>query len=257
MGSEETSNEEAKRLASGLFGQEVANLAASYARPIFWVKGQASDGTAVDTSNGTVFFIDLGKIVCGVTAGHVFDEFKERLGNSAGCRIAPSPLFFDLCERKISRGRKADLFTFSVSRAEAESTGATIIVPRVWPPPSAPEVNEGFVFAGYPGHEKRIDRPFSLKFGCFSGAGMVESVRDLDFSCQVDRQNMLPLPGRPLPEPEYNFGGLSGSPVLRAHRGDVFHLELFGIVYECGKTLVELIKIARADLICEDGVVAA
>jgi hypothetical protein len=253
---EQASIKEAKRLASGAFGLELANAASSYAAPIFWVRSQASDGTEVNTSNGTAFFVDFGRIICGVTAGHVYDAFREEPGISSGCRIGPSTVLFNLRDRKISRGRNIDICTFDVSRSEAESTKARIISPSAWPP-SAPEIGQAILFAGFPGHEKRVNRLFNLEFGRFSGAGMIESVRDLDFSCQVDRKHMAPLAGRPLPEPGYDFGGVSGAPVFRVHRGDIVHWELLGIVYQCGQTLVELIKMARADLICEDGVVAA
>jgi len=256
MGNEHTDIDAAKRLASGPFGNELANVASSYAAPIFWVKSEASDGTAIDTANGTAFFIDFGEIVCGVTAAHVYDGFRDDPGISRGCRIGPSPHLFDLHQRKISRGRNIDLFTFAVSRSEAESTKATIFTPGEWPP-SPPKESQALVFAGFPGHEKRLDRLYHLQFGCFAGAAMIESVREFDFSCRVDRENMVPLPGRPLPEPEYNFAGASGAPVLRIHRGDVVHWELLGIVYQCGRSIVELIKIARADVICRDGVLAA
>jgi hypothetical protein len=87
---------------------------------------------------------------------------------------------------------------------------------------------------------------------------MIESVRERDLSCQVDRENMVPLPGRPLPDVAYDFAGASGGPVLRVHRGDILYWDLAGAIYQCGgQDLVELIKIARADLICSDGVVAA
>lgn len=249
--------ENAKRLASGPFGAEMARIASSYAKPIFWAKRLPVDGTRNEISNGTAFFLDLGKKICGVTAAHVYDSYMERPGDPQGCRIGSSTVPFDLEKRTISRGRKVDLFTFDVSRSEAESTSATINVPREWPP-QPPEVNQALVFAGYPGHETRVPEPFLLQFGCFSGAGMIESVRERDFSGQVDRENMVPLPGRPLPEAAYDFAGASGGPVLRVHRGDVLYWDLAGVIYQCGgQDLVELIKIARTDLICSDGVVAA
>ena len=256
MGDEQASIEEAKRLASGAFGMELANVASSYAAPIFWVKSQAPDGTEVITRNGTAFFVDFGAMICGVTAGHVYDAFKEDPGISSGFRIGPSEVLFDMHDRRISHGRNVDIFTFEVSRLEAESTKSRIISPSRWPP-SEPKTDQAIIFAGFPGHEKRVNRLFNLQFGWFSGAGMIASVRDLDFSCQVDREHMVPLPGRPLPELGYDFGGVSGAPVLRVHRGDIVHWELLGIVCQCGQTLVELIKIARADLICVDGIVAA
>ena len=249
--------EMAKRMSSGPFGGEMAKVASLYAKPIFWSKYPPVVGAKEEISSGTAFFLDLGQKICGVTAGHVYDSYLERKGSQTGCRIGGASTFFELEKRKISRGRKVDIFTFEVSRAEAESTSALIVVPPQWPPPS-PETNHALVFAGYPGHETRVPIPFRLEFGYFSGAGMIESVRDLDFSCLVDREYMVPVPGLQLPVVAYNFAGASGGPVFRVYRGDIVYWDLVGVIYECGgQTLVELIKMARADLICSDGVIAA
>jgi hypothetical protein len=248
--------EEAKRLASGSFGKELAAVAVACAVPLFWVKSQASNGTRADTSSGTTFFIDFGTTICGVTAGHVYDGYVDWPGNSRGCRIGRSERLFDLRDRQLSRGRNVDIFTFVASRAEAESTGARIMSVGDWPPP-APKENQGLIFAGYPGCETQVNRPFEIQFGYFAGAGIVESVRNLDFSCRIDRENMVPVQGLALPEVGCDLAGLSGAPVLRVWRGDVLSWDLAGIVYQCGRSLVELIKMARADLICAGGVVAA
>lgn len=247
--------DEAKRLASGPLGRQLADVVAAYAAPIFGIKSHSPDGTHVETSNGTTFFLDLGKTICGVTAGHVYDGLTQLPGASAGCRIGKSSAAFDLEARKISRGRTVDIFTFDVSRAEAESTMVRVLVPSRWPP-AAPEVDHSLIFAGFPGHETRVNHPLSIEFGFFSGAGVIESVRERDFSCQVDREGMVPFPGLALPEPGYDFAGISGAPVLRVLHDHVLRWELIGIIYECGRNFVELIKMARADLICSDGRVA-
>jgi hypothetical protein len=61
--------------------------------------------------------------------------------------------------------------------------------------------------------------------------------------------------GRGFPAREYNFGGMSGGPVVAVFdRGPIFSCGLSGVIYEFHQVF-EIVKAARADFIAEDGVV--
>lgn len=250
--------EEAWRLAAGDFGNEMGKLIRSYAMPLFWAVGVATGGLDDKLVNGTTFFLDCGQGPFGVTAGHVYDEFVEHAAQGARCQIGfgrpNGRRLFDLRDRLIARGKHVDVATYRISMEEIEGTGAIILggSQSSWPP-AAPKEGDALLFAGYPGIERKIETPGTVTLGIYCGGGRIDSISDRDISCLIPHEFMVKLRGFDLPPPGYRTAGMSGAPVLLVERGDVLAWRLAGVVYTGSWQLVDMIKAARADLICADG----
>ena len=72
---------EAKSLATGAFGREFIRVAPMYALPLYWEVEN-------ELRNGTTFFLEGDDGPFGVTAGHVFDQFREDASRRASPTFA-------------------------------------------------------------------------------------------------------------------------------------------------------------------------
>lgn len=238
--------EEARRLVSGPLGQELARLPELYAAPIHT---RAPNGMI---RNGTTFFLNCGVGTFGVTARHVFDELMETIKDGCVCYLGLRAVPFDLGGRLISKGSSADIATYRVEPAEVGAAGVQVLVHRgAWPPP-APRVNQGLVFGGYAGADRRVGYQ-ATEFVGTSGAGIADSINDRDISCLLDRDYMTPVRGKVFPPEGVDLRGMSGGPALALTGDGILGWQLAGIVYECASGLFEMVKIARAGLIAADG----
>jgi hypothetical protein len=242
------SGDDATALVTGPFGQELAKVPGLYAAPICT---RAKDG---EIENGTTFFVDCGFGAFGVTAGHVYDELKLNLEQGASCYIGECREPFDLHGRLISRGSAVDVATYLVTPNEISAAGVHVLTHRGEWPPSPPELNQAIRFGGFPGHAREVGFKEAL-FNGITGAGIANSINDRDVSCLLEREDMIPLPGLKFPAEGYDFAGMSGAPALTIATTGVISWRLAGVVYECGSKLMEIIKIARADLIAADGTI--
>jgi len=201
--------EEARKLLQGDFGSVFTKLATMYATVLYWSieKGAHSENTKL--RNGTTFFLDCGKGVFGVTAGHVYDEFVKYAETGIRCQIGQSPQLFDLRERLIARGKRVDIATYRVAATEISLTGATILTgwQREWPP-KPPHLEKGVIFAGFPGVERKMLGRREVEFGIYSGLGTASSVNDRDISCVIEREFMIPTKDWSLPPPGYDLAGM-------------------------------------------------
>ena len=71
----------------------------------------------------------------------------------------------------------------------------------------------------------------------------------------LDREYMSPIEGKVFPQVGVDVRGMSGGPVLTFTHEGIFRWHLAGVIHECTSELMEMIKIARADLIGADGTV--
>lgn len=248
--------EEAQNLAAGDFGSVFSKIAPLYATVLYWTVEMGAYGPNNKLRNGTTFFVDCGKGVFGVTAGHVYDEFIKYAESGIRCQIGQSSQLFDLRERLIARGKRVDIATYRVATTEISLTGATVLTgwQREWPP-KPPQVDKGVLFAGFPGVERKITGPRQLEFGIYSGLGVASSVSDRDISCVIEREYMVPTKDFSLPPPGYDLAGMSGGPMLAVVQNEIMGWRLAGVIYECGRNLLEIVKAARADYIREDGTI--
>jgi hypothetical protein len=248
----------AKQLAGGPLGLEIAKTALGYAAPLFWCLKHSVSGLDDEISNGTTFFLDCGRGAFGVTAGHVYDGFAKAAGSGIRCQLGRSHQLFDLRERLISRGIDVDIATYHITVEEIGLTGATVMTgcQAQWPP-SPPAVDQWVVYAGYPGVNRKLVRPRHIEFGTCCATGAASSVSDRDISCVLEREYIVPTLGMSLPPLGYDLAGMSGGPMIAILQMGVVSWHLAGVVYECGRELLEVVKAARVDFIDADGLVLA
>jgi len=120
---------------------------AQYSAPIFLC--HRSDKSILD--NGMVFFLDIGAGPFGVSANHVFEDFKKvRNDSDLVCQIGD--IVFDPIERIIEEDPESDIITFSINDIELNKIQRIAHKPPndAWPPQS---LNQGddIVFCGYSG----------------------------------------------------------------------------------------------------------
>ncbi|MGD1035609.1 MAG: serine protease [Roseiarcus sp.] len=213
--SEET-REEAKRLvAAGLRKAEV-ELVALFAAPIFWVL-RTDEGEFL--KNGTTFFLDAGQGVFGVTAAHVVTECFHDCQSDAfvGCFVGGEGRVIEikLNERIIDGNPDLDIATFRFSEDEVKQVGHSILTgyQKEWPP-ILPLRGRGVAYAGFPGKERRVLAPRQISFGVIAATGAATSVHEDGLSIQLERDMFVLAFGDSTPPENFNFGGMSGGPVI-------------------------------------------
>jgi hypothetical protein len=208
-----------------------------------------SDGSIV-SSGGSAFLVRTPDGILGITAGHVLDEFIAARHACESIAATLGGLAFDLEERLIERGGSVDIATFRVSEAELSAVGFRPLE-KAWPP-SIPASNGTVLLAGWPGHERIVGQ--RVTGGLYIGWGSA-GVSDLQLTIRVDHEKgaFSPFPGVPLPPPGFEFGGISGGPVMLLDAGDDglgIKWRVAGIIKE-GK--YDCIVATRADVIHDDG----
>jgi len=230
---EQLTAEQAKAIIKSGLGTEELKLATSFCAPLFW---QVDDEGGVRVRNGTAFFIDAGEGVFAVTAWHVIDGYftwreKRQAGRiTLGGNGRTLPLEWQ--ERVIDAHAEIDIATFRVTRAEIESLGKTVLTgsQKSWPP-QKPTVNRGVYYCGYPQNGTRYLAAGAVQFGAVPGSGIATSVTPRYVSSLIEREHLIAQLGGGIPPENYNFGGISGGPMLTVMEGALRTLTLAGVIY--------------------------
>jgi hypothetical protein len=252
-------------------GKPMLEFAASITAPLYWPV-RNTDGT-VSARNGTAFFLKTRRALFGVTAAHVIEgrnswrshceingETQLRLGGRNGTSVS-----FDWDARAVDINLDMDIATFAVSAREIEDINRTPYsgVQNGWPP-DPPRERHGIVYAGFPAVGTRLLSVTSVQFGVVCGTGLVSSVSELNVSSLIERDYLEPALGDGIPPGNFDFGGISGAPMLYVtlSKGGLFLNSLAGVIFsgpntscDPGKAIAgfELIRARRACFIREDG----
>jgi hypothetical protein len=227
------------------------NLCAS--TPMLSWHGPRTDGDGMVSAGGSGFLIRTHTGVLGVTAGHVVDGFKAARSICRGLTATLGGPSFDLERCLIARGSHADIATFRVPEADLPAIGFRPLE-GAWPP--ATPARDGIVLlAGWPGHERVVGTE-RVTGGIYIGWGSA-GISDLQITIRADHDRGLfsPLPGVPLPPSGFDFGGISGGPVMvidAEQDGVRIGWRLAGVISE-GKPEYDYIVATRADVIQDDG----
>jgi hypothetical protein len=212
--------EEAKAIVRRI-GKPLLEFAASIVAPLYWAARNA-DGSVV-ARNGTAFFLRTPEALFGVTAAHVIEgknSWREhceahgktslRLGAKEGSSVS-----FDWDARCVDINLGLDIATFTVSPREIEHINRVPYggLQTSWPPP-APAINAGVTYAGFPAVGTRQLSKMAVQFGVLCGTGLVSSINDRDISTLLERDYLEPVLGEGIVPENYNFGGISGGPVI-------------------------------------------
>lgn len=210
---------EAKEIVRRI-GEPTRAFASSIVAPLYWVV-RNNDGTGY-THNGTAFFLQTESALFGVTAAHVIEGSKSwrehcethgktplRLSGTSGTSVP-----FDWDDRKIDISSEIDVATFRISEREISHINRTAYrgLQSSWPP-KAPVERQGIVYAGFPGIETRQLSREDVEFGIVCGMGIITAANVRVLSSQIEREHLIP-DGQGIPPENYNFGGISGAPMI-------------------------------------------
>jgi hypothetical protein len=221
LGQEPNDEEKAALVAlilAGL-GEAETKIVASYATPLFWT--MRNDNGTETMKGGTAFLLDTGEKTIAVTACHVVEECFEdtRSSRFIQCMIGGKygPVVpFHLGDRIIDAHHGIDIATFRLTSDEIARSGIDILRgyyhPR-WPPPLAQSAR-GLTYCGYPGNGRRQLAPREISFGVVAMGGIATSINETAISIQLEREHLFQVLGDTAMPTDYDFGGISGGPVL-------------------------------------------
>ena len=207
-------------------------------------------------NSGTVFFVNLGSGPFGVTAAHVVEGLlldKESHPHLV-CQIGN--LRIDPSECLLSLDPSFDLATFSIASEDLTSIG---IVPHIDPgpwPPRSPQEGKGSFFGGFrKGNDKEfnINEPYPFDF--WYGFSALAGIYDHQLKIRFEREYWVHRQGRREPEPEADWGGISGGPLFALFENPVVFYQLVGVISQYSEAL-ELLVAKPARLIEKNGIVS-
>jgi hypothetical protein len=211
--------EQALAIIQGGLGKAELEVIGSMTAPIFWVLRNSETGLE-QTSNGTIFFVDTGQAVFGVTAAHVvtacFEDTKKP--TFVQCMVGrENQIAFPISigDRVIDAHPDIDIATLRFTAEEIQHIGRTVVrgYSKNWPPPLV-EAGYPVTYCGFPGRGRTWLAPRHVSFGCVPMAGMVTNAHETCTSIQIDREKLERVLGdEDMPE-NFDFGGMSGGPML-------------------------------------------
>lgn len=256
--------EEAKAIMKRGLGKAELEFIASLTAPLCWIIRR--EDNKFQTKNGSAFFLNTGHGPLGVTAAHVISELKrDRATNTVvasfiGGRGVTLP--FDET-RLIDVHEGIDIATFAMSETEVKSIGHTILTgyQKSWPP-GPPQIDRGLYYCGFPGTGRLWLSLREISFGSLTGSGAASSVSEVDISTLIERSYLIPALGEGIPPENFDFGGISGGPMLMVVEQTLRSWALAGVIYqgpnpstdsEQAIAGLEIIKARRAHFILADG----
>jgi hypothetical protein len=214
---------EAIRLTLAGLGKAELEIASSYTSPLIWTV-DAGNGLK-RMKGGTVFFLDTGKAVFAVTAAHVVLEFfaDSKIANVRAAIAAhgKSPMRIPLGDRIIDASAEIDIATLRVSEDEIQYFNKKPLRGHVreWPPKLA-EVNAPATYCGFPGVGRRPVEG-GVSFGAVPMGGIVTSSHETMISIQIEREQLVRLLGDDDMPENFNFGGMSGGPLIAVVQAEI------------------------------------
>jgi hypothetical protein len=259
------SEKEARAVISAGLGRAELELATSFTAPLYWIIREADGKYRV--RNGSAFFLDAGAGPFGVTANHVIDGWRQDRahGNVVALQLGLD-LQLDLEGEHaiIAAHQGLDVATFRITANEIKRIGKQILTgyQKSWPP-SPPEQGRGIYYSGFPATETIWLSPRAISFGAAPGGGVASSVSETDISMLIEQQSLIAVMGGGSPPENYNFGGMSGGPVLTVvETSAIRSWVLAGVIYEGPNASpdeaqaiagLEIIRARRAHFILSDG----
>lgn len=256
--------EEAKKIMKDL-GKAEGEFVTSLTAPLYWIIEEGNSWPIV--INGSAFFLNAGEGPFGVTACHVINKLEEDLltGKVVACQLGDD-LIFDLNNKNriIDKHDDIDIATFKISIDEIKSIGNNILTgyQGEWPP-KPPMQDRGVYFSGFPNKEVIWLSRNRISFGATPVGGIASSINDRYISVLIEREYLIDTIGKGLPPENFNFSGISGSPMLTVVESSTLRLwRLAGVIYQGPNPSdnlseaiagLQIIKARRADFILSNG----
>jgi len=213
--------------------------------------------------SATVTYLELGGRKIILTNAHVVRHAQEERNRDGGLTVfqIPGKTIRDLDERIIDIDDGSDLANLDVSDVtltprdvpQEERKPRQFYQPDHWPPDSVGE-QDVVAYAGWPGALRKDSADgWDIESNPYSMIGMTVTRAMPDrFNVKTDRSDITLVNafGRTEEdEKDYDFGGMSGGPVLRR---TPLHYELVGIIQQYNKT-VDQFTFTAAENIKRDG----
>lgn len=220
--------------AGGLAKAEL-EFVTSVTAPLYWVIREGKKQYRV--RNGTAFFLDAGDGLFAVTAQHVIEGLRRdsAVGNVVAVQLGLDVrLDFAGKHAIIAEHPGIDIATFRIVEGEIAAIGKNRLTghQRTWPP-GPPQQDRGVHYAGFPGTETIWLSPGEISFGAAPGGGVASSVSEKDVSSLIERENLIAVLGGGIPPENFDFGGMSGGPMLSViETGGIRSWSLAGVIYE-------------------------
>lgn len=257
--------QEARAIMAGGLGKAELEFATSITAPLYWIIKEAPGQYRV--RNGSAFFLDAGEGLFAVTAQHVIQGLRR---DTAAGNVVAVQLGLDLSPDFAGRNAiigehpDIDIATFRITEAEIVAIGKSKLTgwQRTWPP-GPPQQDRGVYYSGFPGTGTLWLSPHEISFGAAPGGGVASSISEKDVSSMIERENLIALLGGGIPPENFDFGGMSGGPMLSVIETRGFRSwSLAGVIYEGPNPVpdeaqaiagLEIIRARRAHFILPNG----
>jgi len=200
-------------------GKAELEFVGSLVTPIFWILRNSRTGQEL-VKNGSLFLVDAGEGAFAVTAAHVVSECLNDTKSPmfVQCMIGRQDQVafpIHIGDRIIDAHVDIDIATLRLSAAEVKHIGRTVLTgyQKSWPPRLA-QSDCGVTYAGFPGKGRRWLAPRHISFGCVPMGGIATSSHETCVSIQIEREKMMRVFGSEEMPENFDFGGMSGGPVL-------------------------------------------
>lgn len=200
-------------------------------------------------------FLKTPRAVFAVTAAHVIRGFLEAraLDPRLACGLLDSETLIDLDKALIAIGTRVDIATFRVSEGVIAKLNKQPLT--AWPP-QTPQVGKGVFYAGFPGQVRQRLAVREFSFGLCSGAGVADHVDSQNIVTSINHDDLVDPLGHGLPPEDFDFGGMSGGPLLAVIETGIVSWGLAGVIFKGSSLGGGLLYGARATSIQEDGTIA-
>jgi len=210
--------------------QQITGILREYLRrstaPLYWHTPSGDH-----FKNGTIFFVDTGTCLIGITAYHVYEGYiSDTSKNKINSYVYEGAFEFNMKQRFISGSKEMDIATFSITKEELNKINKRPLDNKeIWPP-NPPRENQGIFTIGYPGKERLVDhKNRKIEWGYIHILCVAKSVANKNITIQLEREYIEPYSTMPF---QYDVAGISGAPVLVLENNPIFHHRLGGIIYE-------------------------
>lgn len=227
------------RIIAGM--KTLAHLSWRYSVPL--IIGDDDQEAAVSSATG--FAIALANSTYLVTAAHVVEEYRGRVGANRYTYITAGRLGFDPLDRIAYENRANDVAFVSLDGLTLTDLDADVYSPIGSWPPVHPKLGDAIQFCGFPKAFRGDLTGSEIDFGPLPAFGLVRTVGDNYCTCVIEREEVTRIGRGPDLPPATAFGGLSGSPVLLF--GDLAY-PIIGVVSEVSESF-DIVRIATLSAI--------
>ncbi len=210
---------EAKRLAAGPLGQEMATFPMLFAKPVFFGP-HPSRNRQSEVSSATVTLVDLGHGPMAVTCQHVMAGYRKTRASLGGVAFYIGSIELDPSTQLIDENARLDLATLRLTSEQTRritlehKIGSCVFTPPSWPPASLRE-GDYVAFGGFPAALRHVLSFDELEFLSWSsGASRIISANEDRLVSVFEREYWVKSFGAEHQMDLTALGGMSGGPAF-------------------------------------------